>query len=497
MTFPLKAAAALALLTLIRLGVAAAVPLAPDEAYYWVWSRALAAGYLDHPPMVALWIRAGTWLAGDDALGVRLLGPLSAALGSVLLHDAAERLFPGRRAGLIAAALLNATLALGVGAVIMTPDTPLLFFWTATLWAAARLAAGGAHSWWLVAGLCAGLAMASKYTAAFLPLGLGLYALWAAPRSLRRPEPWLGALIAALVFLPVVLWNAEHEWAGFLRQGGRVADWRPERAGRYLAELIGGQLGLATPGVFLLFAAGIAASVRTALRARDNAGSLLAALSVPAALVFLQHAIGDRVQGNWPAILYPAAAVAAAGLAGRPAAPPGPFGPLKPDVSFWTRLTIPSIGLGLLVAAVAYVHAATGWPAFPASDPMARQLFGWDGFAARVEAARRAAGADFVAAEPYGVASELARLLPPESGVVGLGAHWDTMALTRAAAGEGKGLLIRPARYGDRIDPGVWREALVLPDLSRDQNGAEVERYRVFLVRAAEGVGPVAWLPRR
>ena len=93
--------------------------------------------------MVALWIRAGTALAGPNPIGVRLLGPLSAALGSVLLYDTAECLFPGRHAGLTAAALLNATLALGVGAVIMTPDTPLLLFWTATLWAAARLASGG------------------------------------------------------------------------------------------------------------------------------------------------------------------------------------------------------------------------------------------------------------------------------------------------------------------------------------------------------------------
>ena len=57
---PTLAAVALAALTLVRLVVAATVPLSPDETYYWVWSRALAAGYLDHPPMVALWLRAGT-----------------------------------------------------------------------------------------------------------------------------------------------------------------------------------------------------------------------------------------------------------------------------------------------------------------------------------------------------------------------------------------------------------------------------------------------------
>ncbi len=53
-----------------------------------MWSRALAPGYPDHPPMVALWIRLGTMLAGDGALGIRLLGPLSVAVASLLLADA-------------------------------------------------------------------------------------------------------------------------------------------------------------------------------------------------------------------------------------------------------------------------------------------------------------------------------------------------------------------------------------------------------------------------
>src|SRR5262249_20377374 len=160
-----------------------------------------------------------------------------------------------------AALLLNATLILGVGAIIMTPDTPLLFFWTAALWAGARLAAGGAPAWWLAAGAFTGLALTSKYTAAFLPVGFGLFALIAAPRTFRRSEPWLGSLIAALVFLPVVLWNVGNAWAGFLRQGGRVADWRPERAVGFLAELVFGQIGLATPGVFILCAGGIVMAV--------------------------------------------------------------------------------------------------------------------------------------------------------------------------------------------------------------------------------------------
>jgi 4-amino-4-deoxy-L-arabinose transferase-like glycosyltransferase len=422
--------------------------------------------------MVALWIRAGTTLVGSSELGVRLLGPFSAALGSWLLYDTAERLFPGRRAGLTAASLLNATLALGVGAVIMTPDTPLLLFWTATLWAAARLASGGAPGWWLAAGVFAGLALVSKYTAAFLPIGLGLFALIALPGWWRRPWPWLGALISGLLFSPVVLWNAAHGWVSFARQGGRVADWRPERALGFLAELVGGQIGLATPLVCVLFVAGIVMAVR---HARAPAWSLLAAVSVPPVLVFLQHALGDRVQGNWPVILYPGAAVAASGLTG----------------GIWRRLVRPACGLGFAISAVLYAHIVTGFPS-DGRDPIARQLFGWNVLAANAEAT----GATFIAAEPYAVAAELAWALPSGIEVVGTGTQWASTTLPRMRGRGRVGILMRPERYGTP-DAAEWGGATPLPSITRTANGAEIERYGVFLVHDNDARSPAVDLPHR
>ena len=171
----------------------------------------------------------GTALAGEGALGVRLLGPLSVAAASLLLVDAGECLLPGRRAGLRAAALLNATLLFGVGTVIMTPDTPLLFFWTCCLWATARLLRSDNPRWWLAVGLFAGLAMDSKYTAGLLWFGIGVWLL-ATPSVrcwLQRPAPWLGAVFGVAVFMPVVLWNADHGWTSFARQGGRIDAWHP------------------------------------------------------------------------------------------------------------------------------------------------------------------------------------------------------------------------------------------------------------------------------
>ena len=478
-----RLAAALAALTLLRLIVAAFVPLAPDEAYYWVWSRALAPGYLDHPPMVALWIRAGTLLAGDTPLGIRLLGPLSVALASILLADAGELLLPGRRAGLLAASLLNATLLFGAGAVIMTPDTPLLFFWTCCLCAAARWLRGGNTAWWLAVGLAAGLALSSKYTAALLWFGIGLWLL-ATPalrRFLLRPAPWLGALLGLAVFSPVLAWNASHGWASFAKQGGRVAAWDPARAMGFLGELAAAQAGLATPLVFLLCMAGILVAVHRAWRTREPGWTLLAALTLPPILLFVQHALGDRVQGNWPAIVYPAAGIAAAGA----------------DGWFWQRLRGPAVALGLAVTALVYVQATLAPLDLPPRfDPTALRLAGWDTLAAQVELARRQQGADFVAADQYGVAAELARELPGATQVVGIEPRWSLFDLPAVSLSGRVGILVRSARRSGDVDRTPWSDASEIGQAERGRNGVAAETFRLFRIVGRDSTAQAALLPR-
>ncbi len=477
---PARWLAALAALTLLRLAVAAAMPLAPDEAYYWVWSRALAPGYLDHPPMVALWIRAGTWLVGDGPLGVRLLAPLAAAAGAIMLADAGERLFPGRRAGVVGAALLNATLLVNVGAVTMTPDVPLIFFWTATLWALARLGGGG---WLLVAGLFGGLALDSKYTGGLLGVGMALWLLVApaARRWLRTPYPYAAGLIAAAVFAPVLLWNAAHGWVSLVKQGGRVGAWQPARAAQFLGELVGGQIGLATPLVFVLLVAGVVVATRHALRRREPGWTLLAASTVPPALVFLQHALGDRVQGNWPAILYPGAALAAGAL----------------QAPAWRRLRRPALVLGAAIVGVVYIQAVFApLRLSPRIDPTALRLAGWPALAGEIERERRAHGLAFVAADDYGVAAKLGRLLPPGVVVIGAEPRWRLFDLPQLGSGGEPGLLVRSARRRKGPDRQVWDDITELGRAARERDGQVIEQFRLFEVSPRPAVEVGARLPR-
>ena len=480
---PVRFALALAALTALRLVVAGITPVSPDEAYYWVWSRALAPGYLDHPFMVALWIRIGTAVFGDTAFGIRFLAPLAVALGSVLILDAARLLGAGR--GYVAALLLNATLLFGAGGILMTPDTPLILFWIATLWAMARIVAGGSGWWWIAAGLFAGLALDSKYTAALLLAGIGLWlVLLPAGRRwlLRDPRPWLGLAIALLLFLPVILWNADHHWASFLKQGGRTGDFHPARAVQFLGELVLGQLGLATPVVFVLCAAGLVRATRLAVTRRDPGAGLLVALGLFPALVFIQHAFGDRVQGNWPEVLYPAAVIAAATI---------------PSTLRWLK---PALAVGFVLTLVIYAQAiASPIPIGGVSDPTIRVLGGWADLSKAVEDHATRTGARFVAIDEYGLGSELALRLPASLPVVADDPRWLLFNLPHPgvalAAGE-TGLLIRTTRRRTLPDARPWASMTEIGIVGRGRHGRIGERYRVYAVTVGQGAaGRVTRLP--
>src|SRR4030095_4111261 len=94
-------------LVALRLIAAAFTPITFDEAYYWMWSKHLAGGYYDHPPMVAVVIRLGTLIAGDTELGVRLVSILLGLPMRWAIYRAAFILFGGARVGAVSAVVLH------------------------------------------------------------------------------------------------------------------------------------------------------------------------------------------------------------------------------------------------------------------------------------------------------------------------------------------------------------------------------------------------------
>ena len=203
------ALAMLAVFTAARIFIAYATPLLAAEAYYWLWSTRPAAGYYDHPPMIAYWIRAGTELIGEIELGVRLL-PLLLGTGAIFLfYLLCREMLRDKRAatvGLLFGAFAPFYLPFAIGA---TPDAPLMFFWTLTLVA---FIAGYKrdNAWlWLLAGISVGLTIISKYNGFQLPIILFVFLLLT-PRGreyLSGAKPYMALLAAAMVAAPNMIWT--------------------------------------------------------------------------------------------------------------------------------------------------------------------------------------------------------------------------------------------------------------------------------------------------
>src|SRR6202043_1409406 len=210
-------------LVALRLVAAAWTPLTFDEAYYWMWSKHLAGGYYDHPPMVAYVIRLGTLMAGDTEFGVRLVSILLALPMSWAVYRTAAILFGGQRVAATATILLNVTLMAAVGTLIVTPDAPLLVASSFVLFCLAKVLETGRGAWWLAVGAAIGAALLSKYTAMFF--GPAILIWLASVPTLRRwlIQPWLylGGVVALAVFSPVILWNVDGAWVYKSQQIGR------------------------------------------------------------------------------------------------------------------------------------------------------------------------------------------------------------------------------------------------------------------------------------
>jgi dolichol-phosphate mannosyltransferase len=146
----LAALGLIAVSLLLRLLYVGRVDLIPDEMYYWVYTLHPALSYLDHPPLTAWLIAAGTAIAGDTVLGVRLPLLVLAPLSLVLAYRYG-RAFGGKTSGLLSA-MLVATVPAWIGTgFLMTTDAALITAWLAALLGLrAVLLDGDARYWWLV-----------------------------------------------------------------------------------------------------------------------------------------------------------------------------------------------------------------------------------------------------------------------------------------------------------------------------------------------------------
>jgi Dolichyl-phosphate-mannose-protein mannosyltransferase len=231
--------------------LASVLPVADDEVYYWSWARPLQFSYYDHPPLTAYLIRISTDVFGNSVFGFRV----PACLASVFVLATIAHLTRSR----VLIPWVACTPLFTLGAVLITPDSPLLMAWAAYLWwlvevhrrltpsaeegaTSTALAsergvsqdAAGIPWWmWLAGGVILGAGVLGKYTMA-LAVPSGFVSFLMVGRLWRR---WLVGYIAHgvvsfVVASPILIHNIQHDFVPLLFQwrhsmGHSEPGWKP------------------------------------------------------------------------------------------------------------------------------------------------------------------------------------------------------------------------------------------------------------------------------
>ena len=277
---------------LVKLIVSALLPLSADEAYYWVWSQRLQLSYFDHPPMVAWLFSLGQFL---EPLGnaVRwpavILGHMTMAIWYLLLKD---RFSTEQIRWWMYLALFSPLL--GFGSIIVTPDVPVVFFWSLSLLLFRDALERKSAIHYGALGAALGLGFCAKYhIVLFLPC-LALYLLFEKKwREIQWKWVPLTLMFGLLFCTPVLLWNYQNNFASFefqLKHGLEKSVYSYDWTLSYLL----GQIAIIFPLV-----------AWAALRAKTTQRYFLYFAWAPILFFFLTS-FRAIVEANWPIIAYPA-----------------------------------------------------------------------------------------------------------------------------------------------------------------------------------------------
>jgi dolichol-phosphate mannosyltransferase len=367
----LAGAAYLALLRLVYLGQA---ELLPEEAYYWNYAKHMDFGYLDHPPMVAWLIGAGTLLFGNNEFGVRIGAWLCWLVTAFFTFRITRNLLDETTAW--CALLLVSALPFFFGvAFIIAPDSPLTACWAAALFFLERALVAQQRGAWLGVGIAMGLGMLSKYSIGLVGLAAGLFLLVDASsrRWFLRWEPYAATLLAFGLFSPVILWNAQHDWASFSYQGAGRAGADPRFSTDELILYIAALLTPTGLAGLLIFA--FLKNADTAVRARQML--FMKVFTAAPFAVFAFSSLRHAIKLWWTGPIW---------LAALPALALGLWQFRQRTSDRWVRASwLPTVMICALAYGVFFHYLALGLPGIGYSTQMNLLPVGWRELARQVE----------------------------------------------------------------------------------------------------------------
>ncbi len=422
----------LLVLGLFRLTCIGNIPLTPDEAYYWTWSRDLAPCYYDQPGMTA-WVNRLFGLPWDEPspFSVRLPAVLLGFFGSIIMYLAYRVLYQDElEASVFIIAVSFLPLAF-MGGFIFIHDTVLSFFLILSYIFMFRIVRLGKRRDWYFLALAVAGALYSKFSAVMPGACFALFILLSPNHRkwLKRPEPYIAFLIAAVLFLPAILWNHEHDWISLhaVKRLQKSGGYNFAEAFSSALRYIGTQLAGYSPLVWLSTIATMVEAARRWWRDRRETELLLLCLSLPIILYFFAQSFRTSVFGNWSAVGYIPALMLLSHYTAQAVR-----GKWKAGIWFQKGYMIAGVALAafMSIALTAHVRYGVFRPVFERIEErqnlqrridwrLDNEFFAWDKLVILVETARP--GTDFILTRRYQVASILEFYMPDHPRVLFMG----------------------------------------------------------------------------
>lgn len=279
---------------LIKCVIATLLPLGPDEAYYWLWSHHVQWGYFDHPAMVSWIFWLGHFLE-PFGHAVRLPAVLMGHLTLLVWFLILKKFFDLEKIKLWLWLALSSPI-IGFGSLIVTPDIPLVFFWSLAVYFFLKGLEDRSWSSYLLLGANLGLGFCSKYVIViFVPVVL-VYLLIEKKWRLIDYKKVPATILAGLLFsAPVLFWNYQNDFISFRFQLAHGLE-SPEYEFRWTWNYVLGQVLLLFPLVFY----------RSLKLRLSGLSRFFYYAGWGPVLFFFATSFRAVVEANWPLAGYPA-----------------------------------------------------------------------------------------------------------------------------------------------------------------------------------------------
>lgn len=370
--------------------------LSPDETHYWEWSRRLDWAYYSKGPLIAYLIAASRMLFGDTEFAVRFPAFLCFSLFSLIFYFFVRRLYEPTVA-LVSWLAMRSSLAFLQTGILMTTDAPAILFYLIAIIAAYFAFIEERPNYWFLFGLSLGFGMLAKYTVIILLPSLVLFLLLSS-QGRKHLLSWrfiLSAVVAFVVFSPVIIWNQKNNWVNFSHNVGHLVKESAFALNpKYILELLAAQAGLLGPILFVGLLLALGRAYRP-YRTGDRTAGFFWLLTLPLLLVVVSISLTKRVYANWPLPAYVSGLLLLAHLFSKH---------LIADAKWVKR----GIVLNMMLSIFSHLPLFGYTLGLPAKILPTKKLVGWKDLSAAVDKHLNILNSSVIISDDYEIASELA-----------------------------------------------------------------------------------------